>query len=259
MAAVTVVFYFIMLAKTNLFVHAMELEYHNPNDPAAKSKKTFATIIVFVAIFGVVLFNKFVMGKVLHYFVHLEKHAYTDQEGHSFAMKYSLGMFFTTALMTLAVEAITFKNFYSHQYGVIEEETIMFFVTAFFIPLVWLIHPYNLFKKLQLKMNENTLVTQEKANELIEDFPYDLGKRYAEIFEIMWFTFLYCELIPLGSFLILIGLVLYYWIDKYNFLRRSALKEGLSGKISILSLKSLDATLFLAPAGRVLFSWMLHD
>ncbi len=86
-----------------------------------------------------------------------------------------------------------------------------------------------------------------------------MGKRYAEIFEIMWFTFLYSELIPLGSFLILIGLVLYYCIDKYNFLRRSALKLGLSGKIMILSLKSLDATLFLAPAGRAVFDWILHQ
>lgn len=75
-------------------------------------------------------------------------------------MKYSLGMFFTTALMTLAVQAITFKNFYSHQYGVIEQETIMFFVTAFFIPMVWMIHPYNLAKKFQLKLHENTLVRQ---------------------------------------------------------------------------------------------------
>ena len=197
---------------------------HNPHDVTAKRNKNIATAIVFITLFGVILFNKFIMGKVLHYFVHKEKHAYTDEEGHSFAMKYSLGMFFTTALMTLAVEAITFKNFYSHPFGVIEEETIMFFVTAFFIPLVWLIHPYNLAKKIEYQFKKNTLVTQEKANELIEDFPYDLGKRYAEIFEIMWFTFLYSELIPLGSFLILIGLVLYYWVDKYNFLRRSALK-----------------------------------
>ena len=65
----------------------------------------------------------------------------------------------------------------------------------------------------------------------------------------MWFTFLYSGLIPLGSFLSLIGLVIYYWVDKYNFLNRSALKEGLSGKMSIYALKSLDATLFLAAAG----------
>ena len=107
------------------------------------------------------------MGDVLHHFVHMEKHAYTDLQGHSFALKYSLGMFFTTALMTLAVEALYFKNFYQHQYGVIEEETIMFFVTAFFIPFVWLIHPYNLYKKIQRELNRNSLVTQEKANELV--------------------------------------------------------------------------------------------
>jgi len=75
----------------------------------------------------------------------------------------------------------------------------------------------------------------------------------------MWFTFLYSELIPMGSFLVLIGLFLYFWVDKFNFLRRSAYKGGVSGKMSLLSLKSLDATLFLAPAGRVLFSYVMHN
>jgi hypothetical protein len=65
----------------------------------------------------------------------------------------------------------------------------------------------------------------------------------------MWFTFLYSELIPIGSFLSLIGLFLYYWIDKYNFLKRSAIKSRVSGKMAILGLKSLDATLLLTHTG----------
>ncbi len=60
-----------MLAKTNLFIHAIELEHHNPDDPYAQKAKFFATIIVFVTLFGVIMFNKFVMGKVLHTFVHM--------------------------------------------------------------------------------------------------------------------------------------------------------------------------------------------
>ncbi len=88
---------------------------------------------------------------------------------------------------------------------------------------------------------------------------YDLGKRYAEIFEIMWFTFLYSELIPLGSFLVLIGLFLYYWVDKYNFLRNSVIKAGVSGKMAILALKSLDATLFMPSAGQMLFDAVLRS
>ena len=75
----------------------------------------------------------------------------------------------------------------------------------------------------------------------------------------MWFTFLYSELIPLGSFLMLIGLFLYYWVDKYNFLRKSTLKTGSSGELAILGLKSLDATLFLAPAGDLLFGFVIHN
>ena len=67
-------------------------------------------------------------------------------------------------------------------------------------------------------------MTQKQANQLVEPYPYMLGKRYAEVFEIIWFTFLYSELIPLGSFLMLVGLMLYYWVDKYNFLRTSAIK-----------------------------------
>ena len=52
----------------DFFSRAIEMEYHDPE--GAKQFKTFATIIVFLAIFGVVLFNKFVMGKVLHKIVH---------------------------------------------------------------------------------------------------------------------------------------------------------------------------------------------
>jgi hypothetical protein len=57
----------------------------------------------------------------------------------------------------------------------------------------------------------------------------------------------------------LIGLSLYYWVDKYNFLRRSTLKTGSSSHLAILGLKSLDATLFLAPAGDLLFGFVIHN
>ncbi len=79
------------------------MQENDPTNLKAGSFKAFATFIVFVALFGVVLFNKFVMGNVLHKFVHFEHHAYTDKESHSFALKYAIGMFFTTALMTIAV------------------------------------------------------------------------------------------------------------------------------------------------------------
>jgi hypothetical protein len=65
----------------------------------------------------------------------------------------------------------------------------------------------------------------------------------------MWFTFLYATLIPFGAMLSLIGLSIYYWVDKYNLLRRSSLKANLSGDMTFFSLKLLDFTLILRPIG----------
>ena len=55
---------------------------------------------------------------------------------------------------------------------------------------------------------------------MLEYPEYDIGKRYGEVLEIIWFTFLYMTLIPIGGVISAVGLVLYYWIDKYNLLRR---------------------------------------
>jgi hypothetical protein len=60
----------------------------------------------------------------------------------------------------------------------------------------------------------------------------------------MWFTFLYADLIPAGTILIILGLMAYYWIDKYNLLRRASIDGNMSGSIVLGCMKLLDATLF---------------
>lgn len=162
--------------------------------------------------------------------------------------------------MTLAVEAITFHNFYSHSYGVIEEESIMFFINAFLIPLIWFINPWQIHSLVKRKLNHGKkALTQEEANHIMSDTHYTMGKRYAEIIETMWFTFLYATLIPIGAFLTIIGLSLYYWVDKYNLLRRSSLRNNISGKMAIRNLKLLDLTLFLRPMGELIFDSQMRN
>jgi hypothetical protein len=74
----------------------------------------------------------------------------------------------------------------------------------------------------------------------------------------MWFTYLYASLIPVGAFLTIIGLSLYYWIDKYNLLRRSSLTANVSGDMAMFSLKLLDFTLVLRTIGEMLFDYQLR-
>lgn len=69
----------------------------------------------------------------------------------------------------------------------------------------------------------------------------------------MWFTYLYASIIPIGAFLILIGLSIFYWVDKYNLLRHSSVKKNVSGVLSAKALVMLDLTLIIKPAGELIF------
>ena len=65
----------------------------------------------------------------------------------------------------------------------------------------------------------------------------------------MWFTFLYATIIPIGAIISLLGIGFYYWVDKYNFLRRSSLPYKVNYKLTNLALRLLDYSLFFRVIG----------
>lgn len=71
----------------------------------------------------------------------------------------------------------------------------------------------------------------------------------------MWFTFLYISLIPIGGIFSCIGLLLYYWVDKYNLLRRSTISSKVSGNLIYLTMQMLDFTLVFRTIGDIFFDY----
>lgn len=69
----------------------------------------------------------------------------------------------------------------------------------------------------------------------------------------MWFVYLYSTLLPIGAVIICAGLIFYYWVDKYNLLRRSKVRGKISGDFIATSLTMLDLTLILRPLGSLIF------
>ena len=134
----------------------------------------------------------------------------------------------------------------------------MFIFSSVLVPLIWLIHPYQLAHKFQRWMYQGTdFVTQKEANLLMADYEYSVGKRYAEILEMMWFAFLYVDLIPAGTMAILVGLCAYYWVDKYNLLNRSSAPHNISMSLSFNITKLLDLTLVWRFIGETIFDFQL--
>ena len=113
----------------------------------------------------VVLFNKLLMSAMFKKFAALEAHDTKAKLEFSFALKYCLGSFFTTALMILAVEGLTFHNYYRHHFGVVESESTLFFMNAFVVPLIWVINPKYLLQECKRKrLFGKKHLTQDEAN-----------------------------------------------------------------------------------------------
>jgi len=136
----------------------------------------------------------------------------------------------------------------------------MFIFNSYFLPVFWLINPYNIAAWVKRKIYKgNNYYTQEQANQTMELPEYSMGKRYAEVIKTMWFTFLYVELIPFGAIYSFTGLILYYLVDKYTLLNRCSIKDSVSSKLSRTTVKVLDFTLVLKPAGELIFDSHLRN
>jgi len=104
-------------------------------------------------------------------------------------------------------------------------------LNALFPPFVWALDPWTIHK--DFVRNHEThdkslsVATQAEANFIAESPDYLQSKRYADIMKTMWFTFMYGAAIPLGIVFSIIGLSIYYFVDKYNLLRRRTVKESL--------------------------------
>lgn len=75
----------------------------------------------------------------------------------------------------------------------------------------------------------------------------------------MWFVFFYSTLLPLGAIVTTGGLTFYYWVDKYNLLRRSKVVGKVSSAPLQKCLTLLDLTLLFKPLGSLLFDLQIRN
>ncbi|EAR87534.2 transmembrane protein, putative (macronuclear) [Tetrahymena thermophila SB210] len=245
--------------------HLIEHSYEEIQHGNIESS-TFAFIksLSFIISAIIVLFNKFVLAEVFHHIADSERWSTKTKLNISFADSLSLGLFLNSAIITYVVEILYYKNYYGPG-GFIYTESWVFLWNAILPPLVWIINPYQIYKEnkrkkqLQLAKQKMCFLTQQEANELMEEYPYIQGKRYADIMKTMWFTFLYAPCIPLGNFFSMFNLVIYYYIDKYNILRNSTVKENLSKEVSLQMTENLEYITVFFALGNFTFSIHLFN
>jgi len=72
---------------------------------------------------------------------------------------------------------------------------------------------------------------------------YSIGERYTDVTKVLFLTFFYCTLFPLGYFYAAAILFVYYWLDKFCILRSWKQGAKINAKISLYSTYFLFLTL----------------
>lgn len=93
----------------------------------------------------------------------------------------------------------------------------------------------------------------------MEKVEYTQGKRYADIMKTMWFTFFYGSCIPIGILLSILSLIYYYYVDKYNVIKRRTIKESLSMEVSTEMIEMLEMIIIFFALGNFTFYYTIFE
>lgn len=102
-----------------------------------------------------------------------------------------------------------------------------------------LLNYFSIFKLLRIykrysikKAGDNSITTQQEANNWFEGNPCELSSKYAHGIKIMWLIGFYSPLVPALYIHGMVALFFTYWMDKYLLLRRYARPQLLGGALN---------------------------
>ncbi|CAD8069040.1 unnamed protein product [Paramecium sonneborni] len=245
--------YYILFESAAFFIiylisHRLALLGDEAHEEELKGKLDYETkrkinILSFTISMIIVLFNKFGVAKIVHYIVDDEKISNKTKFQISFVYKYALALFLNAAIISFLVDIVILKNVKGAG-GFIQNESQIFVLNAIFPPFIWCVDPWsfckNIWRKYIMSKGDRALLTQQEANKLMEEPDYLSAKRYSDVMKTMWFTFMYGTAIPLGTLFSAFGILIYYFVDYYNILRRRTVKESISIQLSTEMIEMLE-------------------
>lgn len=82
---------------------------------------------------------------------------------------------------------------------------------------------------------------------------------YAHIVKTVWITFFYAALVPISILFALLGLILYYWVQKYLIINRYSRPFLLSDDLNIQMIDMIEYSPIFMAAGAIWFDYVYND
>lgn len=179
----------------------------------------------------------------------------------SLAKKLSIAQFANTTIVTFLVCVFLTKNFY-YNGGLIFTQFMVFISNAIIAPSINISFPAYIIGQLKrwfIVGKRDELMTQEEAHELAEFPQFEIAKFYAQIMQTMYLTAFYAPILPLGSLVSIIALIIHYWIHKYNLLRKCNIKFALGDQLSAEMTEMLEYFCIIFSASYFIFYYQFFE
>ena len=225
-----------------------------------KKNKTTHTVLLYVVSFGITGVTSvidFVLEIVLETLTKWEKQTTWTNFYLSYSLKLTLFSFLNSAVLPVVSELYFVK---SYRYVFLISNMLMkFLVNSFVTTTMWTVNVGCILKIIRqsiIEKKQKTSYNQKELNEIYELSSMNVAAKYSYIGKTLLMSFFYVPIFPLGLGISLLGFILGYWLEKYNFANMYKKPEMLNRQIAEFYSNYFVLILFVYGIGDYVF---LHD
>ena len=215
-------------------VYKLNMLQDDIDDKLSGIKKYGLSFLITIIIFLIDLLFEYIMK----YFTKLEKQKSMTNYYLSFSIKLSIFTFVTSALVPLIPNVINGNLKKHNNRNLITNMLFIFLVNSFIKPIAWTINISLIIKKIRIYFIERKSIpdsmhykTQKELNDLYEYPDMDISSKYSYISKTLFMTMFYLPIFPFGVLISFIGLILAFFLEKYNFTHHYKRPEMLNEKL----------------------------
>jgi hypothetical protein len=200
---------------------------------------------------------------ILDFLTKMEKQYTMTEYYRSYSLKLTIFTFFTSAVVPLICELLRRSSGYEI---LISNMLMMFLVNAFVTPIMWTLNFTFFLKKFRIcllkwnkdpkEVDKNHNMTQRELNDLFELPDMSISYKYSYLAKTLLMTFLYIPIFPLGILISLVGFILGYLLEKFNYSQMYKRPEMLNHKLCVFYVNHFDIIIFVYAIGDYIF---MHD
>ena len=230
-------------------------------DSMSFGAKNFSKYAVSLGMTVAISIVNIIFQSMLQSLTDLERHMSITDYNLSFSIKLTVFTFVNSAIVPLISNVIMNINRFAINYELLVSNILMMFlVNGFVSPLMWTFNIGFYLKKWQIwsiesKKNPNMhhKMTQRDLNDLYEYVDIELAYKYSYISKTLLMTFFYLPLFPLGIVFSMCGLVLGFYLEKFNIGHRYKRPEMMNEAICKFYANFFELNFFMLALGNLIF------